>query len=140
MNKYVKEFFKRGMMFSGFGPIIAGFVYLCISWSIDNFTLTASEVFIAIVSTYILAFLQAGASVFNQIDHWSLAKSSLIHYFTIYVAYTGCYLVNSWIPFDLTFLIVFTAIFAGVYLIIWLSVYISIKITSKQLNEKLTSQ
>ena len=30
MNKYVKEFFKRGLIFSGFGPIVAGIVYLCI--------------------------------------------------------------------------------------------------------------
>ena len=28
MNCYVKEFLKRGLMFGGFGPIVAGIVYL----------------------------------------------------------------------------------------------------------------
>ncbi len=137
MNKYVKEFLLRGMMFSGFGPIVAGIVYLAISGSIENFSLTATEVCIAIVSTYVLAFLQAGASVFNQIDHWSQLKSTTFHFATIYAAYVGCYLVNSWIPFDMTFILVFTAIFVIVYLVIWLSVYISIKAISKKLNSKL---
>lgn len=138
MNSYVKEFLRRGMMFSGFGPIIAGIVYFCISFSIDNFTLTSSEVLIAIMSTYLVAFLQAGASVFNQIDHWPLIKSMFFHFFTIYVAYVGCYLVNSWIPFDPTFILIFTSIFVGIYLLIWFTVYICVKSTSKKLNSKLS--
>ena len=137
MNKYVKEFFHRGLMFSGFGPIILGIVYVCISASIENFTLTATEVCIAIVSIYLLTFLQAGASVFNEIEHWGLAKSMLCHFITIYVAYVGCYLVNYWIPFVPIAVVIFTAIFVAAYLIIWFVVYFSIKATSKKLNSKL---
>ena len=137
MKKYVKEFLHRGMMFAGFGPIILGIVYVCISASVESFTLTAVEVCIAIVSIYLLAFLQAGASVFNEIEHWGLAKSMLCHFITIYVAYVGCYLVNYWIPFEPIAVVIFTAIFVTAYFIIWFIVYFSIKATSKKLNRKL---
>lgn len=137
MNKYVKEFLHRGLMFSGFGPIIVGIVYICISNSVDDFTLTASEVCMAIVSMYILAFLQAGASVFNQIDNWSVPKSTLFHFLTIYVAYVGAYLLNRWIPFNINYIIIFTSIFVVTYLVIWISVAITIRATSKRLNSKL---
>ena len=108
MKKYAVEFFKRGLIFGGFGPIIMGFIYLCIENSTEGFSLSGGEVFLAIVSIYILAFLQAGASVFNQIEEWSLGKSLFWHFLTIYLAYVGCYLINSWIPFEPMFLVVFT--------------------------------
>lgn len=137
MNKYVKEFLLRGMAFGGFGPIIASIVYFIISLCTENFTLNGREVLIGIVSTYILAFVHAGASVFNQIENWPIAKSLLIHLATLYVSYIGCYLVNSWIPFDWKVILIFTAIFVVTYLIIWLIVYLVVKNTSKKFNENL---
>ncbi len=137
MNKTFKAFLHRGMMFGGFGPIIAGIVYAILDKSITNFSLTGMQVFVAILSTYLLAFIQAGASVFNQIESFSVPKSALCHFSLIYVAYVGCYLVNDWIPFDLSFLLIFTAIFILIYLVIWVSVYISVKLVSKKLNKKI---
>ena len=86
MNKYFKEYLKRGMAFGGFGPIIGGIVYLILS---------------------------------------------------IYVAYVGCYLINSWIPFEPTVVAIFTAIFIVTYFIIWIAVYLSIKAVSKKLNKRI---
>ena len=138
MNKFFKEFLHRGMMFSGFGPIIAGIVYFALSKSIVGFSLTGQQVLLAIVSTYLLAFIQAGASVFNQMYHWPLLKSVLCHFSLLYVAYISCYLVNTWIPFDINFILVFTGIFVAIYLVIWLIVYITVKLTSRKLNTKLS--
>lgn len=137
MNRYVKEFFKRGMAFGGFGPIIAGIIYAVIDANIDDLALTGIEVCIAIISTYALAFIQAGASVFNQIEHWSVPKSTLFHFGAIYIAYVGCYLINTWIPFEPMVIAIFTGIFAVSYLMIWSIVVITIKLTSKKLNKKL---
>ncbi len=137
MNKYLKEFLHRGMAFGGFGPIIAGIVYLILSYTLEGFSLSGLEVFTAIASTYLLAFIQAGASVFNQIEDWPLAKSLLCHFATLYVAYVGCYLLNSWIPFDVTVLLIFTAIFAVAYFVIWITVYLAVRATSKKMNQKL---
>lgn len=125
------------MLFGGFGPIIAGIVYLILSLTLDDFSLDGTDVFMAIISTYLLAFLQAGASVFNQIEEWSVAKSLLCHFATIYVAYVGCYLLNFWIPFEPMVIVIFTAIFTVTYFIIWLSIFAAIKVTSKKMNAKL---
>lgn len=137
MNKYLKEFFHRGLMFGGFGPIVAGIIYFVLSKTLDSFSLNGTEIFSAILSTYILAFLQAGATVFNQIENWSLMKSLFCHFSTIFVAYTSCYLLNSWIPFDYRVILVFIGIFIVVYFAVWSIVYFSIKATSKKLNMKL---
>ncbi|MBR5247316.1 MAG: DUF3021 domain-containing protein [Clostridia bacterium] len=137
MNKYVKEFLHRGLMFGGFGPIILGIIYFIISKKLDGFILSGTEILLGIISTYILAFVHAGASVFNQIEHWSIAKSLLCHLSTLYVAYSLCYVVNTWIPFEPKMLLIFTAVFMAIYFVIWGIVYITIKITSKKINEKL---
>jgi len=137
MNKYLKSFLQRGLAFGGFGPIIAGIVLCIISLCVDGFSLGGGQVLTAILSTYILAFLQAGASVFNQIDEWPVAKSLLCHFLTIYVAYVGCYLINSWIPFEPAVVGVFTAIFTAAYLVIWLTVFFIVKATGNKLNAQL---
>lgn len=124
-------------MFGGFGPIIVGIVYATLDATLTNFSLGGKEILLAIVSTYFLAFLQAGASVFNQIEHWSTAKSLLVHFLTLYVAYVGCYLANTWIPFEPMVIVIFSAIFLVGYFVIWLSVYFAVKATEKRLNAKI---
>lgn len=133
----IKDFFLRGLMFGGFGPIITGIVYLVLQISLKNFTLSGVEIFTAIVSTYLLAFVHAGASVFNQIESWSLAKSTLCHFGLLYIAYVLCYVINSWIPFEPLVLGIFTAIFVVGYTVVWLTVYICVRATAKRLNQGL---
>lgn len=133
----VRDFFFRGLMFGGFGPIIAGIVYLILHFTLEDLTLTGLQVFTVIVSTYLLAFVHAGASVFNQIESWPLAKSTLCHFGLLYIAYVLCYVINSWIPFEPLVLGIFTAIFAVGYAVIWLAVYVSIRVTVKRLNRSL---
>ena len=137
MNKYVKEFLHRGLMFSGFGPIIFGIIVFIVSKTTDNLVLNAGEVLVGIVSTYLLAFVHAGFSVFNQIEHWGIGKSLLCHLSTLYVAYSICYVINTWIPFEPKMLLLFTAIFMVIYFVVWGIVYVSVKATSKNFNAKL---
>ncbi len=137
MKRYLKEFLMRGALFGGLGPIVAGVVYLILSRALEGFSLGGDAVFIAILSTYLLAFLQAGASVFYQIEHWSMGRSLLCHSLTLYFAYAGCYLVNAWIPFEPLFVAGFTALFAGGYFVIWLVIVLIIKATSKKMNAAL---
>lgn len=137
MNKYFKEFLHRGLMFGGFGPIIAGIVFAILGVTVEDFHLDGWQILLAIVSTYVLAFVQAGASVFNQIEHWSVGKSLLWHFVTIYLAYSLCYIANVWIPFEPMALLIFTAAFAVTYFIVWFSVYFAVRATQKKLNKNL---
>ena len=136
-SNYTKNFFLRGLAFGGFGPIIAGIIYLILNYTIEGFSLDGLQVFTAIISTYILTFIHAGASVFNQIDHWPIAKSLLCHFGLLYVAYVLCYLINSWIPFEPMVILIFTAIFVVGYFAVWLTVFACVKATGKKLNKKL---
>jgi hypothetical protein len=137
MNNYTKEFLHRGSIFGGFGPIILGIVFCVLDATVDSFTLTGAQVLLGVVSTYLLAFVQAGASVFNQIEHWPLPKSLLCHFGMLYAAYSLCYLVNSWIPFEPMVLVIFTAIFVVGYFLIWGIVYLCVRAASRKMNEKI---
>ena len=136
MNKYVKEFLHRGLIFAGFGPIILGIVFAILEGTVDGFSLGGGEVFVAVLSTYAIAFVQAGASVFNQIEHWSLAKSLFFHFGSIYLVYVVSYLANTWIPFEPLAVLIFTAIFAVVYFVVWITVYLIVRGCEKKLNAR----
>ena len=137
MNKYVKEFIHRGLIFGGFGPIILGIIYFILSKTVDGFMLSGLEVMTGIISTYLLAFVHAGASIFNQIEHWGISKSLLCHLSILYVAYSLCYVINTWIPFEPKVLLVFTIVFLTIYFVVWGIVYLSVKNISKNCNAKL---
>ena len=137
MKEYVKAFFLRGLVFGGFGPIILAVVYFILSFTVTDFVLSGDVVFLATVSVYLLAFVQAGASIFNQIESWSIGKSMLVHLSVLYCAYMLCYLVNTWIPFELVAVLIFTAIFVLVYGAVWLTVFLIVRSTSKKLNQRI---
>lgn len=137
MNTYLKTFLHRGLVFGGFGPIVLGIVYAVLERTINDFSLNGVQLLVAIVSVYLLAFIQAGVSVFNQIESWSVPKAMLCHFSLLYIAYAGCYLLNNWIPFQPTVLMIFTGIFVVGYLIIWITVFVSVNLVSRKLNAKL---
>lgn len=138
MNKYVKEYLHRGLIFGGFGPIVTAIVLFIVSLATGGILLTGGELLLAVLSTYLLAFVHAGASVFNQVEGWPVAKSLLFHFLTLYLAYSLCYVVNSWIPFEPMVLLIFSAIFIVTYAIIWLVVYLSVRAVSKRLNSNIS--
>lgn len=137
MNRYVKEFMHRGMLFGGFGPIIVSIVLVIVESVDSSFSINAMQILLAVVSSYLLAFIQAGASVFEQIEHWSTVKSVFFHFLSLYVAYVGCYLLNSWIPFEKTVVLIFTGIFTVGFFAIWGIVFVSVKLAEKKLNKAL---
>lgn len=136
MKKHLKNFILRGLIFGGFGPIVFGIIILIISMT-EKYTFSGASVFIGILSTYILAFIHAGCSVFNEIERWSLVKSIGFHFVTIYVAYTLCYLINKWIEFKLKVLLIYTVVFIVSYFVIWIIVYLIIRKQTKRMNERL---
>ena len=137
MNKYLKGFLHRGLMFGGFGPIILGIVFFILSKTLDDFYVGGGQILLGIISTYILAFVQAGVSVFNQIEHWPITKSLFCHFGMLYAVYVLFYTLNSWIPFEWGVIAIFTAILVVTYFIIWFAVYFIVKATSRKLNKRI---
>ena len=118
--------------------MVLGIVYLVIDLSMAGIHLSGWEILLGILSTYILAFVQAGSTVFNQIEGWPITKSLGIHFISLYLVYVLAYIANTWIPFDPIVILIFTGIFVAVYFIIWITVYICVRSTSKRLNGKLS--
>ena len=138
MNKHVKEFLLRGLIFGGFGPILTAIVFFILQLCLkDGVVVNGFDLSMAIFSTYVIAFVHAGTSVFHQIDSWSPLKSASMQLFCLYAAYTIAYVVNSWIPFQLTVLLIYTVGFVAVYGAIWAIVYFVAKRTSDKMNSKI---
>ena len=64
----------------------------------------------------------------------------LIHGCVLYISYLGVYLLNGWLKWSATPLLVFSVIFVLGYLIIWAIIYSVIKRRTDQLNEILRKQ
>ncbi len=134
MNHYVKQFLHRGLLFGGFGPIVVSIIYVIVETVETSFSLNGKQILLAVLSSYILAFVQAGSTVFEQIEHWSVPKSVFFHCISLYIVYVGTYLVNSWIPFDPSVIAIFTVIFTVIFFTVWLIVYCAVRSTQKKMN------
>ena len=137
MKDIVKEFFLRGLVVSGFGPLVYACVmfvlYLC---GVDTL-INGLVLFKGVISTYMMAFLIAGVSVIWKIEKLGLSFSILIHGTILYLCYLVTYLVNGWVASNPISLVVFTGIFIGGYLLIWLFIYLVEKNRAKRLNIQL---
>lgn len=135
MKKYVLEFAKRGLMAASGGPIILAIVYGSLGNAGVVSAVPTGELCMGILSSLLMAFIAAGISVVYQIERLPLASAALIHAGALYLDYLVMYLLNSWMPRDLTGIAIFTAIFAVGYGVIWLVIYLSIKAKTDRINQ-----
>ena len=136
MKQVIREFFRRGLIACGFGPLILAAVYLILQQA-GLRTLTVHEVCVGILSLWGLAFLAGGMNVVYQIERLPLMVAILIHGGVLYVGYLVTYLVNDWLAWGMTPVLVFTAIFVLGYLAVWAVIYTVTKQNTEQVNAML---
>ena len=134
MKKLVSEFFRRGLIACGFGPVVLALLYLILHRYADLETLTVKQVCVGIFSISSLAFLVGAVNAIYQIERLPLMAAILIHGGVLYGAYLGTYLLNDWLEMNTVAILVFSAIFVVGYLIIWSVIYGIIKRNTKRLN------
>ncbi|MBR3607267.1 MAG: DUF3021 domain-containing protein [Lachnospiraceae bacterium] len=139
MKKYLMEFFRRGFMACGFGPLVLAIVYLILQKNSYVQILTINQVCTGIFSLSLLAFLAGGMNVLYQIERLPLLIAIFIHGCVLYIGYLTTYLLNNWLEFSLTPIFIFTFIFLFSYLAIWIIIYSLTKKNTKAINEKLPS-
>ena len=137
MKKFILEFFRRGFIAAGIGPIVLAIVYLILQHSADVNTLTVHEVCSGIFSLTTLAFIAGGMNAIYQVERMPLMTAILIHGGILYIGYLGTYLLNDWLDFGVIPIMVFTAIFVVGYIVIWAIIYSIIKRNTAKLNEML---
>lgn len=134
MKKYVLDFFRRGLVACGFGPIVLAVIYLILQQHAGVETLTVNQVCIGILSLSALAFIAGGMNILYQIERLPLMVAILIHGGVLYVSYLVAYLVNGWLETGRISILVFSGIFVVGYLIIWVIIYSIIKRKTENLN------
>ena len=135
MRKVILGFLQRGLTASGFGPIILVVLYLILQKQETLELLTVNEVCIGIVSLYVLAFIAGGMNMIYQIERLPLMTAILIHGSVLYVSYLATYLLNDWLEWGVTPILVFTGIFVIGYLMVWVIIYFTTKQRTDRLNE-----
>lgn len=137
MKKNILEFLRRGLIACGFGPIVLAILYLILQQQAAVETLTVKQVCLGIFSLYVLAFIAGGMNVVYQIERLPLMVAILIHGGVLYFSYLITYLLNDWLEWGVTPILVFSGIFVFGYLAVWAAIYFINKNRTKKLNEKL---
>ncbi len=137
MKKIILDFCLRGLVASGFGPIVLAILYLILQGQAGVESLTVTEVCCGIFSLYALAFIAGGMNVIYQIERLPLMWAILIHGVVLYISYLGTYLLNGWLMWGAMPIIVFSVIFVFAYLVIWVIIYSAIKRKTENLNKML---
>ena len=137
MKRFITEFFRRGLIACGFGPIVLAVLYLILHYKGLIDTLTVNQVCTGIFSITALAFTAGGMNAVYQIERLPLMVAILIHGGVLYISYLGTYLLNNWLDFGVFPIVVFSAIFVVGYLLIWAIIYSVIKRNTKKLNKML---
>lgn len=137
MKKSILDFLRRGLIACGLGPIVLAVLYLTLQRNADLQTLTVHQVCLGIFSLSALAFLAGGMNVIYQIERLPLMAAVSIHGCVLYISYLVTYLLNGWLDWGVTPLLVFTGIFVLGYLIIWAIIYSIIRKNTNKINEVL---
>lgn len=137
MKKNVLEFVRRGLIACGFGPIVLAIFYLILQQQATIETLTVNQVCLGIFSLSALAFIAGGMNVIYRIEQIPLMLAIFIHGGVLYISYLATYLLNGWLEWGTTPILVFSGIFILSYLIIWAIIYFIIKKNTEKLNEML---
>ena len=128
----------RGLVSFGFGPIVVAIIYLCLSISGVEDTLSLAEMAKQIILVSFMAFFAGGITAIYQIEKLPLPFAIIIQATVLYINYVAVYIVNGWLEKAFLPIAVFTAIFILGYAIIWAIVYLFTKTSTKKINENLS--
>lgn len=132
MNRHVREFLRRGMLFAWGGPVIVAFVWLCLERTGQVTELAVHEAALGVFSSAVLAFVAAGITAVYQIEQLPKPIAGLIHLAVLYADYLAVYLLNGWIKTEVV--AVFTFIFVAGFLLIWGAVYLTVSRSVAKMN------
>lgn len=140
MKKFWKEFFLRGLICAGGGPIILAIIYgiLGATGTVEAFS--PREVCTGIVTITLLAFIAAGMTAIYQMEQLPLPTMILFHGGALYIAYILTYLINGWLQKSLIPILIFSGIFITGYILVWVIIYLTSRAKTESINKMLKSK
>ena len=136
-KQFWKDFLHRGLLAAAGGPVILAIIYGILGATGTVTSLSPSEVCTGILSITLMAFIAAGITAVYQMEQLPLPGAIAIHAVVLYLDYLIMYLLNRWIPRDLTALGIFTAIFFGGFALVWLIIYQFVKRDTERVNRRM---
>ena len=139
MKPLIKRFFQKGLPVAAGGPVILAVVYYFLGQYgvIEN--LSVGEVVRGILTVTVLAFMAGGIPVVYEVERLSRLAAALIHVLVLYADYILIYLMNGWLQYAKTPILVFTILFFVGFGIIWLFIYKGIQANVERMNRELDS-
>lgn len=134
MKRYILDFIHRGLVACGIGPVVLAVIYWILQQQGLIQMLTVNEVCLGIVSIEALAFIAGGMNVIYQMERLPLMAAIFMHGIVLYISYLVTYLMNGWMEWGTTPLLVFTGVFVIGYLVIWVIIYYIIRRKTMKLN------
>ena len=140
MKAFLKEFFLRGLVAAGGGPVILAIIYgsLGAAGTVDS--LSPREVCLGILTITLLAFMCGGMTAVYQFEKLPLPWAIGLHGTVLYAAYILIYLINGWLQRKIVPILVFTAIFLAGYGLIWAAIFLITRAKTRKLNRMLQRQ
>lgn len=135
MKKTVLEFIRRGFVACGFGPMVLAILYLILHRRGAVEILTVHQVCLGIFSLSALAFIAGGMNVIYQVERMPLMVAIFIHGSVLYISYLVTFLLNDWLEWGVTPILVFTAIFILGYLAVWAVIFSITKRRTDRINQ-----
>ena len=96
-----------------------------------------NQVCLGIISLSVLAFIAGAMNAVYQLERLPLMLAILIHGVVLYISYLITYLINDWLAWGITPVLIFSLIFVVGYLAIWVIIYVSTRRNAKMLSAAL---
>lgn len=94
------------------------------------------QYFISMVIGFVFAF---GSTIF-EIDNWSIAKQTIIHFLLISIVFLPCSILAGWVDLNLLSIAIYFTIFIFIYFAIWITQYFTWKNRIAKLNKELKNR
>lgn len=137
----IKQALKRALFGIPIGIAIGATISLAINIAMqgsDTHTPYSSLEFYttSYIVSAIIGALYAGSSIIWELEKWSLLKQVTTHFFLTITTHITCAIIASWVPFELSAILIYIGIYVALYLLIFFIIYI---VQKKQVN-KVNSQ
>lgn len=133
----LKTSMHRGIMGIAGANLLSPLIALIISSVTDDFSgITITQYILFTLSSSMIGFSFAAASVFFQMESFSRLKATVLHFVCLITSYFVAGMISGWIVFDKRILITITSFLVS-YAISFFSIIIGLKINENKINEAL---
>lgn len=89
------------------------------------------------IVSMIIGFTFAFGSAIFEVDKWSIAKQTTIHFLLVSIVFFPCSIIARWLNFNLISILIYILIFVVIYIVVWFTQYRYWKNKITKVNKKL---